>query len=136
MVAHARSYFFYYTAEPDAAGYGTLVAVPYTDAGFRYRPDGNWIDRGDVAYSSTPNDWWEYDFTKGIRLTHKSGFDGIGVNVFVDGIKQNYTPIYITTGDVYFEAHPNTATTRTLRVQIADRTYQDFLLQTGLDIWQ
>jgi hypothetical protein len=136
MVDHTASYFFYYTAAPDAADNGTLVAVPYTDAGFRYRQDGNWIDRGDLAYSSKLGDFWEYDYQKGIRLTHQNSFDGIGVNVYVDGVKQNSTPLYLVTGEVYFEAHPNTATTKTLRVEIADQTNEVYLLQTGLDIWQ
>ena len=135
MVAHTHSFFFYYTAEPDAGDNGTVVAVPYTDAGFRYRPDGNWVDRGDLLYSSTINDYYEYDITKGARLTHKGGFDGIGVNIYLANVKQNTTPIYLVSGQVYFEVHPNTLTVKPLRVEIADKTYQDFCLQTGLDVW-
>jgi hypothetical protein len=134
MVAGTVSHFYYYTAAPAAADNGTLVAIPYTDAGFRYRPDGNFVDRGDLKYSAQPGDWWEYDFTKGVRLTHKSGFDGIGVDVYLNGVLQSRQ--YLVSGVVYFEVHPNTATTKTVRVVIVDQANQSFHLQTGLDIWQ
>jgi hypothetical protein len=136
MVAGTVSYFYYYTAAPAVADNGTLVAIAYSDAGFRYRPDGNFVDRGDLKYSNLNGDWWEYDFTKGVRLTHKSGFDGVGVDIYVSGVKQNATPVYLATGVVYFEIHPNTATVKTVRVVIADQSSQSFHLQTGLDIWQ
>jgi hypothetical protein len=124
------------TAAP-SIGQGTLAYIPYNEPGFyRYRMDGNWIDRGDLVYSGRAGDFYEFDFQNGVRLTHKNGFDGIGVNIYLDGVQQNTTPLYLTTGQVYFEAHPNTAAVKTLRVEIADRTYQDYYLQTGVDIWR
>ena len=134
MVATTASYFFYYSAAPDTSDNGTLVAIPYTDAGFRYRPSGGFVDRGDLKYTSTPSDWWEYDYQKGMRLTHKNGFDGIVVNLYVSGnfLRQET----LVTGQIYFEAHPNTATIKTIRVEIANQANQQYLLQTGLDLWQ
>lgn len=134
MVANTVSHFYYYTAAPAAADNGTLVAIPYTDAGFRYNPAGFFADRGDLKYSAQLGDWWEYDFTKGVRLTHKSGFDGVGVDVYLNGVLQSRQ--YLVSGQVYFEVHPNTATIKTVRVVIADQANQNFHLQTGLDIWQ
>ena len=136
LLSVAASYPAAVPTDPDI-GPGTLVAIGYQDAGFRFKPDGNFVDRGDLYYSSTLGDWWEYDYHNGIRLTHKSGFDGIGVNIYVNGVQQNTAgPVYLQSGVVYFEAHPNTASRKTVRVEIADKTYQDFLLQTGLDLWR
>ena len=135
MVAATRTYFFYYTAVPDTTANGTLVAVAYDDSHIRYKPMGNFVDRGDLAYTGQLGDWWEYDFANGVRLTHQAGFDGAGVNVYVDGQLQNSAPLFLISGQVYFETHPNTATTKTVRVELADQSQQHFLLQTGLDTW-